>query len=72
MKLLTTKLCHVCNTDLNQRALNTLCLLSISNVSYVFFQTKLPVLENHLSITVRSLIDTLNSQTPYARKVSLC
>ena len=37
---------------------------------YVFFQTKLPVLENHLSITVRSLINTLNSHAPYARKVS--
>ncbi|KAF7653244.1 hypothetical protein LDENG_00085430 [Lucifuga dentata] len=32
-------------------------------------ETKLPALENPLSMSVRSLIDTLNSQAPYARKL---
>ncbi|XP_036955278.1 protein transport protein Sec24C isoform X1 [Acanthopagrus latus] len=43
---------------------NTSCFSSLPSG-----ETKLPVLENHLSITVRSLIDTLNSQAPYARKL---
>lgn len=36
----------------------------------MLLQTKLPVLQNPLSLRVRSLIDKLNTQVPYARKVS--
>lgn len=36
----------------------------------MFLQTKLPVLQNLLSLSVRSLIDRLNTQVPYTRKVS--
>lgn len=40
--------------------------------SVFFLQTKLPVLENHLSIGIRSLINTLNSGASCTRKVSGC
>lgn len=35
-----------------------------------FFQIKLPVLDNPLSISVRSLVDELNARVPFAHKVS--
>lgn len=38
--------------------------------SGVSLQTRLPVLQNPLSLSVRSLIDRLNSQVPCTRKVS--
>ncbi|XP_070690130.1 protein transport protein Sec24C [Pempheris klunzingeri] len=43
---------------------NTSCFSSLPSG-----ETKLPVLDNPLSISVRSLIHTLNSQTPRARKL---
>ncbi|XP_034727343.1 protein transport protein Sec24C isoform X2 [Etheostoma cragini] len=43
---------------------NTSCFSSLPSG-----ETKLPVLENPLSISVRSLINTLNSQAPCARKL---
>ncbi|KAM7391158.1 hypothetical protein PAMP_021869 [Pampus punctatissimus] len=43
---------------------NTSCFSSLPSG-----ETKLPALENPLSISVRSLIDTLNSQTTCARKL---
>ncbi|XP_028270110.1 protein transport protein Sec24C isoform X2 [Parambassis ranga] len=43
---------------------NTSCFSSLPSG-----ETKLPVLENPLSISVRSLIDTLNSEAPCTRKL---
>ncbi|XP_038560323.1 protein transport protein Sec24C-like [Micropterus salmoides] len=43
---------------------NTSCFSSLPSG-----ETKLPVLDNPLSVSVRSLINTLNSQTPCARKL---
>ncbi|XP_041642619.1 protein transport protein Sec24C [Cheilinus undulatus] len=43
---------------------NTSCFSSLPSG-----ETKLPVLENPLSVSVRSLINTLNSQAPHARKL---
>nr|XP_019965819.1 PREDICTED: protein transport protein Sec24C-like isoform X2 [Paralichthys olivaceus] len=43
---------------------NTSCFSALSSG-----ETKLPVLENPLSISIRSLVDTLNSQVPCARKL---
>ncbi|KAI3372561.1 hypothetical protein L3Q82_023040, partial [Scortum barcoo] len=43
---------------------NTSCFSSLPSG-----ETKLPVLENPLSVSVRSLINTLNSQAPCARKL---
>ncbi|KAG7236466.1 hypothetical protein INR49_000840 [Caranx melampygus] len=43
---------------------NTSCFSSLPSG-----ETKLPVLENPLSISIRSLINTLNSQVPCARKL---
>ncbi|XP_070821357.1 protein transport protein Sec24C [Chaetodon trifascialis] len=43
---------------------NTSCFSSLPSG-----ETKLPVLENSLSISVRSLINTLNSEAPCARKL---
>lgn len=43
---------------------NTSCFSSLPSG-----ETKLPVLENPLSVSIRSLIDTLNSETPCARKL---
>lgn len=42
------------------------------NLTFVFLQTKLPVLENLLSMSVRSLVIKLSSQAPFASKVSCC
>ncbi|TNM89361.1 hypothetical protein fugu_003595 [Takifugu bimaculatus] len=42
---------------------NTNCFFSLSSG-----ETKLPVLQNQLSLSVRSLINKLNTQVPYARK----
>lgn len=36
-----------------------------------FLQTMLPILENRLSVRIRSLINTLNSQTPCTLKVRI-
>ncbi|CAB1460948.1 unnamed protein product [Pleuronectes platessa] len=43
---------------------NTSCFSALSSG-----ETKLPVLENPLSVSVRSLVDTLNSLVPCARKL---
>ncbi|XP_056887807.1 protein transport protein Sec24C [Takifugu flavidus] len=43
---------------------NTNCFFSLSSG-----ETKLPVLQNQLSLSVRSLINKLNTQVPYARKL---
>ncbi|KAM3867427.1 protein transport protein Sec24C [Diretmus argenteus] len=43
---------------------NTSCFSSLSSG-----ETKLPALDNPLSSAVRSLVDALNSQAPYARKL---
>ncbi|KAG7489059.1 transport protein Sec24C-like isoform X1 [Solea senegalensis] len=45
-------------------AFNTSCFLSLPSG-----ETKLPVLENRLSVSIRSLINTLNSQVPWAREL---
>ncbi|XP_041691975.1 protein transport protein Sec24C [Coregonus clupeaformis] len=54
---------NISNTSLVQ-LFNITCLSTLPSG-----ETKLPVLDNPLSVSVRSLIDTLNSQTPYTRKL---
>ncbi|XP_070992458.1 protein transport protein Sec24C [Oncorhynchus clarkii lewisi] len=54
---------NVSNTSLVQ-LFNITCLSTLPSG-----ETKLPVLDNPLSVSVRSLINTLNSQTHYTRKL---
>lgn len=54
---------NIANTSLVQ-LFNITCLSTLPSG-----ETKLPVLDNPLSVSVRSLINTLNSQTHYTRKL---